>query len=270
MVVTRLNRSAVRFGAYKNGEPIGVATADEARLIASEWLASYPYVSNISYGLPEVDDRYGAWRIALLNITTGQTVGEIMISCKDGSILQATETVLISRRLKIQEVTQTDAVAIPLPIGEPTGADICYGDARQVLKELASGSIHLVITSPPYFNAKPEYSEYEDYESYLSMLREVFEECHRVLAEGRFLIVNLSPVLIRRAKRSESSRRIPVPFHVNSIIESVGYDFIDDIIWVKPAGAGWNTGRGRRFAADRHPLQYKPVPITEYFLVYRK
>jgi DNA modification methylase len=49
-----------------------------------------------------------------------------------------------------------------------------------------------------------------------------------------------------------------------------GYDFIDDIHWVKPEGAGWATGRGRRFAADRNPLQYKPVPVTEYILVYRK
>ena len=49
-----------------------------------------------------------------------------------------------------------------------------------------------------------------------------------------------------------------------------GFDFIDDIIWVKPEGVGWATGRGRRFAADRNPLQYKPVPVTEYVLVYRK
>jgi DNA modification methylase len=53
-------------------------------------------------------------------------------------------------------------------------------------------------------------------------------------------------------------------------MENAGFDFIDDIIWVKPSGAGWNTGRGRRFAADRNPLQYKPVPVTEYFLVYRR
>jgi DNA modification methylase len=39
---------------------------------------------------------------------------------------------------------------------------------------------------------------------------------------------------------------------------------------VKPEGAGWATGRGRRFAADRNPLQYKAVPVTEYVMVYRK
>ena len=45
---------------------------------------------------------------------------------------------------------------------------------------------------------------------------------------------------------------------------------MDDIIWMKPEGAGWATGRGRRFAADRNPLQYKPVPVTEHVMVYRK
>ena len=80
----------------------------------------------------------------------------------------------------------------------------------------------------------------------------------------------MSPVLIRRTSRNTSSKRIPIPFDINKILESVGFDFIDDIIWVKPEGAGWNIGRGRRFAADRQPLQYKPVPVTEHILVYRK
>ncbi len=53
-------------------------------------------------------------------------------------------------------------------------------------------------------------------------------------------------------------------------MDSIGFDFIDDIIWEKPEGAGWNVGRGRRFKADRQPLQYKPVTVTEYVLVYRK
>ena len=77
-------------------------------------------------------------------------------------------------------------------------------------------------------------------------------------------------MLIRRASRSESSKRIAVPFDFHRIFIEEGFEFIDDIIWVKPEGAGWATGRGRRFAADRNPLQYKAVPVTEYVLVYRK
>lgn len=83
-------------------------------------------------------------------------------------------------------------------------------------------------------------------------------------------MINTAPVLLRRASRSQASKRLAVPFDLHRIFTEEGFDFIDDLIWVKPEGAGWATGRGRRFAADRNPLQYKAVPVTEYVLVYRK
>lgn len=144
------------------------------------------------------------------------------------------------------------------------------GDCRSALRSLPAESVQLVFTSPPYFNARPEYAEYDTYQNYLDFLEEAFSACHRVLAEGRFLVVNISPVLQRRVSRSSSSVRIPIPFDLHPILDRIGFQFVDDIIWKKPEGAGWNIGRGRRFAADRQPLQYKPVVVTEYVLVYRK
>jgi DNA modification methylase len=90
------------------------------------------------------------------------------------------------------------------------------------------------------------------------------------MSEGRFLAVNTSPILVRRVSRQAASRRLAVPFDLHHVLTNIGFEFIDDLIWVKPEGAGWATGRGRRFAADRHPLQYKAVPVTEYVMVYRK
>lgn len=147
---------------------------------------------------------------------------------------------------------------------------IALGDCAEILQELPANSVDLVFTSPPYYNARPEYTDYITYEEYLLKIRKVFQSVHRVLAEGRFFVMNVSPVLVRRASRNEASRRIAVPFDMHRLFIEEGYDFIDDIIWEKPEGAGWATGRGRRFAADRNPLQYKPVPVTEYILVYRK
>jgi DNA modification methylase len=144
------------------------------------------------------------------------------------------------------------------------------GDSEHLLQELPAGSIDLIFTSPPYFNVRPEYTDYVNYEEYLLKMRKIIQNAHHVLAEGRFFVINISPVLIRRANRNQSSRRLAVPFDLHRIFTEEGFDFIDDIIWVKPEGAGWATGRGRRFAADRHPLQYKAVPVTEYVLVYRK
>ena len=101
-------------------------------------------------------------------------------------------------------------------------------------------------------------------------MRKIIRQCYNVLSDGRFFVINISAVLIRRASRNESSQRIAVPFDFHRIFIEEGYEFIDDIIWEKPSGAGWATGRGRRFAADRNALQYKAVPVTEYVLVYRK
>ncbi len=147
---------------------------------------------------------------------------------------------------------------------------ILLGDSERTLAELPAESVDLVFTSPPYFNARPDYTEYEAYAEYLAKTGRIIGQCHRLLAEGRFFVINVAPVLLRRSDRSRSSRRLAVPFDLHSVIAQQEFDFIDDIIWEKPAGAGWATGRGRRFAADRHPLQYKAVPVTEYVLVYRK
>jgi len=135
---------------------------------------------------------------------------------------------------------------------------------------LPNGSVDLVFTSPPYYNARPEYMEYLDYEDYLHKMQKIIRLSHRVLADGRYFVLNVSPILIRRKDRNSSSTRIAVPFDFHRIFIEEGFEFIDDIIWVKPSGAGWATGRGRRFFADRNAMQYKAVPVTEYVLVYRK
>ena len=268
-----VNQLALRFAAKRGTVPgKAVDTAAKAREVVQQWLAENIKEPQLGLGLPEVDDRYEAWRVALLS-EVGEAVGEIMVRCSDGDIVQSTRPSLIRSRLSSEERTQGVQLLWPAAEFISTrigGCTVICGDARTVLRQLPEKFFGLVVTSPPYYNAKPEYSEYSDYSEYLSLLQDVFGQCHRTLKEGRFIVVNASPVLIRRPSRSKASKRIPVPFHINSVLEEVGFEFIDDIVWVKPAGAGWNTGRGRRFAADRHPLQYKPVPITEYFLVYRK
>jgi DNA modification methylase len=75
-------------------------------------------------------------------------------------------------------------------------------------------------------------------------MRRIFVGCHRVLSEGRYFVLNSSPVLIPRSNRNKSSRRLAIPFDFHSIITEIGFDFIDDIIWLKPEGAGC----GRNFA----------------------
>jgi DNA modification methylase len=252
-----------------------VDTVKKVREIVNQWLREkLPDIrDNLGMGLPEIDDRYNAWRIPL---TYGNgsniQVGEIRVD-KAGEVIIFTKPELIRNRAKKLE-PQIFKKKSPLPSDEirpaPIPNKVILGDAGVVLEEFPHDTAQLIITSPPYFNAKPEYSEFVDYQEYLDFLRRIIIRIHSILSEGRFFIINVSPILIRRTSRTNSSKRIALPFDVHSIIVKAGFEFIDDIIWVKPEGAGWNTGRGRRFAADRQPLQYKPVPVTEYVLVYRK
>jgi DNA modification methylase len=250
-----------------------VLTADQARQIALEWLKAGRLENAIALGLPEVDDRYHVWRVPLLGGVSGERIGEVVID--------AYTSLVVENRSTRFDVLEARLLGRP-PEGTPISRRsdryllsslrniVALGDCEEILMELPAQSVDLVFTSPPYYNARPEYSEFLSYEDYLDKMRRVIRQVHRVLNEGRFFVINVSPVLIRRPNRQGQSRRLAVPFDLHRIFVEEGYDFVDDIIWVKPEGAGWALGRGRRFAADRTPLQYKPVTVTEYVLVYRR
>ncbi|MBK9479521.1 MAG: HEAT repeat domain-containing protein [Bacteroidetes bacterium] len=144
---------------------------------------------------------------------------------------------------------------------------VVNGDNIEVMKLLKDESIHLTFTSPPYYNAR-DYSIYPSYKHYLEFLAEVFREVHRITKEGRFLIVNTSPIIIPRISRSHSSKRYPIPFDIHPYLMEMGWDFIDDIVWLKPEASVKNRIGG--FMQHRKPLGYKPNSVTEYLMVYRK
>lgn len=250
-----------------------VLNVEEARKVSAAWLERIDLDGAIVFGLPEIDDRYHVWRVPLVGKQSQERIGEVVIDAYTSLLLEdktTTPELLEARLLHRKEARPRPATRQKSYKPSNLRNTIALGDAEEILAELPEESIDLIFTSPPYFNARPEYEDYITYEEYLLKMRKSIRACHRVLNEGRFFVMNISPVLIRRANRTQSSRRIAVPFDIHRLFVEEGYDFIDDIIWVKPEGAGWATGRGRRFAADRNPLQYKPVPVTEYILVYRK
>lgn len=144
---------------------------------------------------------------------------------------------------------------------------VVNGDVRDVLKLIPDESFHLTFTSPPYYNAR-DYSIFPSYKAYLRFLEEVFQFIYEKTKEGRFLIVNTSPVIIPRISRQYSSKRYPIPFDIHHFLVEMGWEFIDDIVWVKPEASVKNRNAG--FLQHRKPLAYKPNARTEYLMVYRK
>lgn len=249
-----------------------ITTVEQAKTVSKNYLQAIELDKVIDFGLPEIDDRYHIWRVPIKN-KSKDAIGEIVIDAITTLINEKKSTskeLLESRLLGRKNAKAKNNTKSAIPKISNLRNTVGLGDSEELLADTPNESIDLVFTSPPYFNARPEYSEYLSYEEYLLKIKKIIHQCHRVLNEGRFFVMNVSPVLLRRASRNEASKRIAVPFDFHRLFIEEDFEFIDDIHWVKPEGAGWATGRGRRFAADRNPLQYKPVPVTEYILVYRK
>lgn len=141
------------------------------------------------------------------------------------------------------------------------------GNNLKSLLMLEEKSIHLIFTSPPYYNTK-EYSQYKSYKDYLNKIYLTLIECHRILEEGRFIIINISPVISKRPDRQFESIRYPLHFDFHNLLIKVGFYFIDEIIWIKPEPSVKN--RIGTYYQNQIPLTYKPNCITESILVYRK
>lgn len=135
------------------------------------------------------------------------------------------------------------------------------------LNKLSDNSIDLLITSPPYFNAK-DYSQYNSVMDYMNQMKEIFIIAYDKIKQSRMCVINISPVLVKRESRNKQSYRIPLPFYFVPMMESIGYEFLEDIIWEKPDGAVPN--RNGSFYKHRKPVAYKPNVVAEYVLVFKK
>jgi site-specific DNA-methyltransferase (adenine-specific) len=139
-------------------------------------------------------------------------------------------------RFVAPEISADDTVAVPLEIDR-----IYCADAR-VMTQVASDSVALVVTSPPYFAGKAYEEDLSaegvpaDYFEYLQLLRDVFGECKRVLEPGGRIAVNVAN-LGRRPYRSLSA-------DVTGILEELGLLMRGEVIWWKGRAAGGSCAWG--------------------------
>ncbi len=113
---------------------------------------------------------------------------------------------------------------------------IVIGDSRQ-MKEVFDESVHLIITSPPYWQLK-DYGNgkqigYNDsYEEYINNLNLVWNECHRILHKGCRLCINIGDQFARSVYYGRY-KVIPIRTEIIKFCESVGFDYMGAIIWQK-------------------------------------
>jgi DNA modification methylase len=157
---------------------------------------------------------------------------------------------------------------------EKTYQRLINGDARD-LSFLSDESIHLVVTSPPYWNLK-RYNEnpdqlghVNDYESFLSELEKVWREVFRVLVPGGRLVCVVGDVCVSRRR---FGRHLVFPLHADICVlcRKIGFDNLNPIIWHKIANASFEVENGSKFLGK----PYEPNAIIkndmEFILMQRK
>ena len=136
---------------------------------------------------------------------------------------------------------------------------IIKGDSRNMSK-VKDESVSLVVTSPPYYNAK-DYVQWESLEKYREDMKKVFAEVFRVLEPGRRFCLNISDIPV---KGDSGVKWLTLGPLLLTVCEEIGFELADRIFWFKTPLKGFNYGS----------LPYPPSPLicdsTEYIYVLRK
>jgi modification methylase len=149
---------------------------------------------------------------------------------------------------------------------------IINGDSRQ-MTELADNSVHLVITSPPYWQLKDYGSENQigfndSYENYINNLNLVWKECYRTLNNGCRLCVNIGDQFARAVYYGRY-KVIPIREEIIKFCENVGFDYMGAIIWQKITTSN-TTGGGVQMGSYPYPRNGILKLDYEFILIFKK
>ena len=149
---------------------------------------------------------------------------------------------------------------------------IINGDSRQ-MSELKDSSVHLIVTSPPYWQLKDYGSDNQigfndSYESYINNLNLVWSECFRVLHDGCRLCINIGDQFARSVYYGRY-KVIPIHSEIIKFCEIAGLDFMGQIIWQKATTMN-TTGGGAVMGSFPHPRNGIVKLDFEYILLFKK
>jgi modification methylase len=190
---------------------------------------------------------------ALANLANPQT--DLPRIAKDKELIQQIES-------SIQEV--------------PTTHRLVRGDSRD-LSLLPDQSVHLVVTSPPYWTLKKyrdheqQLGEIEDYETFLRELDKVWSHCFRALVPGGRLVCVVGDVCLSRRKNDGRHTVVPLHASIQEHCRVIGYDNLAPIIWHKIANAVFEaTGNGGGFLGKPFEPNAVIKNDIEFILMERK
>ncbi len=149
---------------------------------------------------------------------------------------------------------------------------IIRGDSRQ-MNLISDKSVHLIITSPPYWQLKDYGSSdqigfHDSYESYINNLNLVWNECHRVLYPGCRLCINIGDQFARSVYYGRY-KVIPIRTEIIKFCETVEFDYMGAIIWQKVTTTN-TTGGATIMGSFPYPRNGILKIDYEFIMIFKK
>ncbi|NPV57724.1 MAG: site-specific DNA-methyltransferase [Anaerolineae bacterium] len=145
----------------------------------------------------------------------------------------------------------------------PTHHKIIFGNSIS-MEEIENSSVHLMVTSPPYFNAPFDYKDaFSTYGHYLDMLKEVAQEVYRVLQDGRIAVLNIDDMLV-------NGEKFPIVADATRIFMDAGFRYRDRIVWKKPEGYLRISRRSGVILQNPYPMYFYPDNLLESIIIFQK
>lgn len=149
---------------------------------------------------------------------------------------------------------------------------LILGDSR-VMSQLADKSVHLVITSPPYWQLKDygvngQIGFDDSYEQYINNLNLVWSECYRVLHNGCRLCVNIGDQFARSVYYGRY-KVIPIRTEIIKFCEAIGMDYMGAVIWQKVTTTN-TTGGATIMGSFPYPRNGILKLDYEFILLFKK
>src|SRR3989339_433566 len=149
---------------------------------------------------------------------------------------------------------------------------IIHGDSRQ-MNLLADKSVHLVITSPPYwqlkdYGTKDQIGFHDSYESYINNLNLVWKESYRVLHHGCRLCINIGDQFARAVYYGRY-KVIPIRTEIIKFCETIGFDYMGAVIWQKVTTCN-TTGGATIMGSFPYPRNGIIKLDYEFILIFKK
>ena len=151
---------------------------------------------------------------------------------------------------------------------EPRIPKALWGNCLDFLRGMDSESVQLMVTSPPYYNAR-DYSQWKTLDDYLAEMSCIIKECYRVLDNHRPFVFNVGDIFDndhRHTKSSWGKRRIPLGAYFTMLFEEHGFQFVDDFVWDKGEVQTQRHKNGNR----PYPLYQYPINCYEHIFVFYK